>query len=709
MGSLRKKGTVMYFNYSYLNWLCLLTSCFLGLNGIDLQAGSFHTCSLHFTELNAQTPNRVDKGKDKSKSKSKSKSKKSTSKNDSTSQNKLVGTSKSTQQEKQSNKKQVKSKVLHKKATKNSRVKTTPNKRVQDKSTQGKSTQGKREKEKDQSEKTPEKKKIGPATKKEKSKPTVDQKPKKKGQTGQVSTKNPQNPQDQLVKESTVKKNKTQISKNLKSTDLGRKQPQKTDQKRTEKRTQKELKTHQSLEKKDQTPSLSTSSEKKQKGISQKTGSPRSNPKKQTSLVSAKIKKTYQRFFKSSEKEAITLFAPQFIQIIPAAQILKIRTTFLQQLGDYLSLYRDESQSQSYTLVFKKGRLASRLTLNDQNQIIGLWFGQSELDMDEDSEDYFLTEFKALPEISSVLVMDQEQNTLLAYNDDLPLAVGSAFKLFVLSALEDFIKQNNQSFNTQIKLQRSLFSLPSGFLHTWPDQTPMTLASLAHLMISQSDNTATDHLIDYLGHIYLEQKSPSSLHPFLSTRQFFLLKWDSSSTLLRQQYLKGDQEEKRAVLNQLKSKSLKSLRPTSLPTYVDSIEWMVSSRDLCSVLFTLKHHPSLQINSGLASSKQWSSISFKGGSEPGVLNYSHLVQSRDRKQNYCVIATLNHLSKSLDQTQFSLLVQKVLSWTYRKSMAKDSSSAQEIQSDLSTQGNEKQLDRSASTNQKTKRKPKAKP
>lgn len=42
-------------------------------------------------------------------------------------------------------------------------------------------------------------------------------------------------------------------------------------------------------------------------------------------------------------------------------------------------------------------------------------------------------------------------------------------------------------------------SLPGGILQNWPKGAPLTLHTLAGLMISQSDNTAADTLLEILG------------------------------------------------------------------------------------------------------------------------------------------------------------------------------------------------------------------
>ena len=67
------------------------------------------------------------------------------------------------------------------------------------------------------------------------------------------------------------------------------------------------------------------------------------------------------------------------------------------------------------------------------------------------------------------------------------------------------------------------------------------------------------------------------------------------------------------------------------------LEWITSTRDLCQQMLTLGPHPSLTINPGLIQpSTDWEWVAFKGGSEPGVLNYTHLVQPKGKARRYCV-------------------------------------------------------------------------
>ena len=83
-------------------------------------------------------------------------------------------------------------------------------------------------------------------------------------------------------------------------------------------------------------------------------------------------------------------------------------------------------------------------------------------------------------------------------------AVGSAFKLAVLAALKDQVAAGALAWDDVATLEAGHISLPSGILQAWPVGSPLTIHTLASLMISVSDNTATDALIALLGRDLIE-------------------------------------------------------------------------------------------------------------------------------------------------------------------------------------------------------------
>src|SRR5690606_12626143 len=97
----------------------------------------------------------------------------------------------------------------------------------------------------------------------------------------------------------------------------------------------------------------------------------------------------------------------------------------------------------------------------------------------------------ALPGRTAILVLSNGE-AQAEHNADEPLAVGSAAKLAVLKAVREAVEAGQLRWEQVVPLDDSWRSLPTGILQDWPADTPVTIATLANLMISISDNTATD-------------------------------------------------------------------------------------------------------------------------------------------------------------------------------------------------------------------------
>ncbi len=123
--------------------------------------------------------------------------------------------------------------------------------------------------------------------------------------------------------------------------------------------------------------------------------------------------------------------------------------------------------------------------------------------------------------------------TLASEKEADPLAVGSSFKLAVLVELRNRIeKQKKLSWDHVVTLNQKLKSLPSGMTQEWPDHSAVTVQTLAALMISISDNTATDAVIHLLGRGSLAHYGASPFRPFLTTAETFRLKAKGNEALL---------------------------------------------------------------------------------------------------------------------------------------------------------------------------------
>jgi beta-lactamase class A len=227
---------------------------------------------------------------------------------------------------------------------------------------------------------------------------------------------------------------------------------------------------------------------------------------------------------------------------------------------------------------------------------------------------------------------------------DEAMPVGSIFKLFVLGTLADAVEAGEVAWDDEIVIRDALKSLPSGILQEEPDGTVKTVGEVAELMISISDNTATDHLIDLLGRERIEEHlddlgltRPELNIPFLTTRELFALKIGPSAGL-QTQYIDGDTAARRAILEQISDITPADLPVTDLdePIVPDRIEWFASPADLCTVFAGIwadgddTVRDILTANPGVAPAPGvWDEVAFKGGSEPGLLAVAWLTVAPD--------------------------------------------------------------------------------
>jgi beta-lactamase class A len=229
-----------------------------------------------------------------------------------------------------------------------------------------------------------------------------------------------------------------------------------------------------------------------------------------------------------------------------------------------------------------------------------------------------------------------------ATNPDAELALGSAFKLYVLLGLVDRINAGDAQWGDELAVREDWMSLPGGVTQNDPVGTKLSLRTLAERMISISDNTAADYVLYTVGRTRVEAAVRESGHaepvldvPFLGTRELFWLKTALSPQEV-EHYVALPAEARRAVLDGLAGKH-PTVGDWKEPRFVDQIEWFASSADLCRLASTLLARAASQPvlldvlakNPALPKSAAWSYVGFKGGSEPGVINATWLLRRRD--------------------------------------------------------------------------------
>lgn len=228
---------------------------------------------------------------------------------------------------------------------------------------------------------------------------------------------------------------------------------------------------------------------------------------------------------------------------------------------------------------------------------------------------------------------------------DGPVPIASAFKLWVLDALARRVADGGLDWSQPVTISDELRSDPSGETYPLPTGTEVTVRHLAEVMISISDNTATDHLIDLVGRSAIEEvivelapDGAAGTLPLLSTADMARLKFVRPD--LGAVYARLPTDERRADLVGLAQRvplpwiadpAAANEIDVTTPRLVDDLEWFASGADLCRTMADLARlvrtegleplGDILSANSGLPaeSAAQWETVWFKGGSELGVL------------------------------------------------------------------------------------------
>jgi len=227
----------------------------------------------------------------------------------------------------------------------------------------------------------------------------------------------------------------------------------------------------------------------------------------------------------------------------------------------------------------------------------------------------------------------------------------------VLAALKKEIAAGKHRWDEVVPLRPAWKTLPSGVIRTWPDETPMTLATYANEMISISDNTAADALLAIAGRREVEAVSPRNT-PFLSTREAFILK-DPDNAGLLEKWRSADAAGRAALLPEIDRKPLPDPGIFVRDPLATDVEWFLTATELCRLIDSVRELGAMHINPGLADAKDWQQVAFKGGSEPGVLNLT--TELNDKQGHHsCVAATWNN-SQALDENRFYTLYGGVLS------------------------------------------------
>jgi beta-lactamase class A len=381
----------------------------------------------------------------------------------------------------------------------------------------------------------------------------------------------------------------------------------------------------------------------------------------------------------NGEVQPEEIFTPAFRAAIADEQIKTLSASLSAQFGRAVEvslLAPREGMRAALEISFERGIAKGGIALDpaENNRINELRFTSVDsLAVAGDTADKIAADLGALPGSVNAWFGPLGGAPVISRNAEVTLALGSTFKLYILAALAEDVKAGRRKWSDVVVLTEK--SYPSGQLQDWPQGSPVTLHTLASLMISISDNTATDQLIKVLGRNRILQLIIASGHAdpwandeFLSTRELFMLKADQK---LADQWRSDDSGLQIGALNEMASRANPPLDEINAafangPKALD-IEWFASPADLAKLFAHMrktadpKAFEILAINPSAtdAIKANWGAIGFKGGSEPGVLNLTWLLTDKAGR-DWVLTLGWNNPEAVVDEGKLEGIAQRIL-------------------------------------------------
>jgi beta-lactamase class A len=373
------------------------------------------------------------------------------------------------------------------------------------------------------------------------------------------------------------------------------------------------------------------------------------------------------------------VFTPGFLAQVPPQQIAAVARQLSEQFGAVRELEGARAVSGNagtIRIAFERAivEMSIQLEADAPHRIAGLNVTGNE-PIGGDSADVILGELRQLPGQVSFQIArlgDGAPIAVAALEPDRALAIGSSFKLIILAELSRQVQAGRRRWSDVVPVDRH--SLPSGILQDWPLGSPVTLHTLASLMISRSDNTATDVLLRLTGRENVERmmirmglSQAARNRPLLSTIELFQLKADDAE--VRTQWATADEAGRRRILRERYEEGGAAIEISRLfaagPTAIETVEWFASATDMARVMNWLRLNGDdtakavMAISPGLAgeTATAFSYVGFKGGSEPGVINLTYLIRNNQGAW-HVVTGSWNNPAAVVDEARFAGLMSR---------------------------------------------------
>lgn len=374
------------------------------------------------------------------------------------------------------------------------------------------------------------------------------------------------------------------------------------------------------------------------------------------------------------------VFSTGFQNAIPAAQIKALSANLTAQFGAAVEVAllepRDGTRA-ALEIRFERGLAKGGIAIDpaENNRISELLFTSVDvLAVAGDTPEKIAADLAALPGTVNALFAPLDGGApVISTGADTPLALGSTVKLYVLAVLAEDVKAGRRKWFDVVPLTEK--SYPSGQMQDWPQGAPVTLHTLASLMISISDNTATDQLIAVLGKERILKlmadsghADPASNDPFLTTRELFVLKASSPAIIAAWQSGRAAGQAAVEATFATENPTLNEVNAAFAhgPKALD-IEWFASPADLASLLAHMRRTADpaafdiMAINPSAtpAIRANWDYIGYKGGSEPGVMNLTWLLRDTAGRDHVLTLGW-NNPAAALDEGKLQAVAQRIL-------------------------------------------------
>jgi beta-lactamase class A len=371
-------------------------------------------------------------------------------------------------------------------------------------------------------------------------------------------------------------------------------------------------------------------------------------------------------------------FAPSFRAALAKAKWDAVVASMTAQMGKPLAIDRLTAVtpfSANLRVRFERGVVNAQIAIDPAppHQVIGLLFTGPE--MAGDSLDKLAADIRALPGTTGLGIYalgEGAPRLLTGIVPDKAMPLGSAFKLWVLGELAREVSAGERKWSDVVPVGPA--SLPSGITQSWPAGSPVTIQTLATLMISISDNTATDTLVTLEGERldgFVSKAGVPGLAPVLTTRQMFALKSPTNNDLATQWATSLAPSARRRLLDtnaaRLRTTPVDPMMFAGKPAAIDTLEWFASPAETAGVMDWLRREGGdtpralLAINPGIdpTTRGKFDYVGFKGGSEPGVVTLNFLIRRKDGRW-LAIAAGWHRGDAGVENDRFVMLMTRAL-------------------------------------------------